>query len=95
MLTEKLKKRLDGFSDCSVKGKRKVNNLFKLMVNTPELWELAYQNVQGNKGATTKGPTSVTIDGHSEDRIREIMTQVRNCTYRPKPVRRTYIPKST
>lgn len=94
MLTERLRKRLDGFSDCSVKGKRKVNNLFKLMVNTPELWELAYQNVQGNKGATTKGPTSVTIDGHSEDRIREIMTQVRNCTYKPKPVRRTYIPKS-
>ena len=50
MLTEKLKKRLDGFNDYSVKGKRKVNNLFKLMVNTPELWEWNCFNVQDNKG---------------------------------------------
>ena len=50
MLTERLKKRLDGFNDYSVKGKRKVNKLFKLMVNTPELWEWTCFNVQGNKG---------------------------------------------
>ena len=50
MLTERLKKRLDEFSDYSVEGKRKVNKLFKLMVNTPELCEWTCFNVQGNKG---------------------------------------------
>ena len=50
MLTKRLKKRLDRFSDYSFKGKRKVNNLFKLTVNTPELWEWTCFNVQGNKG---------------------------------------------
>ena len=50
MLIKRLKKRLDGFNDYSVKGKRKVNNLFKLMVNTPELWEWNCFNVQGHKG---------------------------------------------
>ena len=50
MLTERLKKRLDEFSNYSVKGKRKVNKLSKLMVNTPELWEWTCFNVQGNKG---------------------------------------------
>ena len=88
-----LKLRLAGISKCSINGK-KVNDLYKLLANKPEIWELAYANICANDGATTKGVDGVTADGHSMERNQEIMNQLRNGTYRPKPTRRVYIPKS-
>jgi len=93
MSTYNLQQRLAGISKCSINGK-KVTDLYKLLVNKPEIWELAYANICSNKGATTKGVDEVTADGQSYDRNREIMNQLRNGTYRPKPTRRVYIPKS-
>jgi len=93
-MPSKLQKRLAGYSDCSSKGIRKVKDLFKLVVNDAEIWNLAYNNIRTNKGAMTKGVDNTTADGHSEDRVLELMTQLRNGTWNPKPARRTYIPKS-
>ena len=93
MSTYNLKQRLAGISKCSINGK-KVTDLYKLLVNKPEIWELAYANICANEGATTRGVDGVTADGHSVERNREIMNQLRNGTYRPKPTRRVYIPKS-
>ena len=93
MSTYNLQQRLAGISKCSINGK-KVTDLYKLLVNKPEIWELAYANVCSNKGATNKGVDEVTADGQSYDRNREIMNQLRSGTYRPKPTRRLYIPKS-
>jgi retron-type reverse transcriptase len=90
---QSLKKRLEGISKCSINGER-AKNLYQLLVNKPEIWELAYANICANAGATTKGVDGVTADGHSVERNREIMNQLRNGTYRPKPTRRVYIPKS-
>ncbi|MDG2197949.1 MAG: reverse transcriptase domain-containing protein, partial [SAR324 cluster bacterium] len=93
MSNQSLKKRLEGISKCSINGER-AKNLFQLLVNKPEIWELAYANICANAGSTTKGVDGVTADGHSVERSREIMNQLRNGTYRPKPTRRVYIPKS-
>ena len=93
MSDQSLKKRLEGISKCSINGER-AKNLYQLLVNKPEIWELAYANINANAGATTKGVDGVTADGHSVERSREIMNQLRNGTYRPKPARRVYIPKS-
>ena len=88
-----LRRRLAGIGKCSING-AKVTDLYKLLVNKPEIWELAYANINANAGATIKGVDGVTADGHSVERSREIMNQLRNGTYRPKPTRRVYIPKS-
>jgi retron-type reverse transcriptase len=88
----RLEKRLRGMSQCSKNGER-VKDIFKCLVNIPELWDIAYVAIGSNSGATTKGVDEVTVDGQSEDRNHEIMNQLRNGTYQPKPVRRTYIPK--
>jgi len=93
MSEQSLRKRLEGISKCSINGER-VRDLYKLLINKPEIWELAYANISSNDGATTKGVDGVTADGHSVERSQEIMNQLRNGTYRPKPTRRVYIPKS-
>ena len=93
MSEEILRKRLVGINKCSVNGEP-VRDLYKLLTNKPEIWELAYANISSNRGSLTKGVDEVTADGLSEERSREIMNQLRNGTYRPKPTRRVYIPKS-
>jgi len=72
-------------------GKR-VNGLFRLMQN-PLLWQQAYANIYANRGALTKGVDAVTLDGFSDERVAAIITQLRDESYRFKPVRRVLIPK--
>lgn len=69
--------------------KRLYRQLFK-----KELYQLAYSQIYNNKGATTKGTSEDTLDGMSEERIDKIIQKVKTETYKWKPVRRTYIPKS-
>ena len=93
-MSTKLVKRLSGFSDCSRKGVRKVKDLYQFIVNPPEIWEVAYNNIRTNKGALTRGTDEVTMDGHSFERSHEIMSGLKDGSYQPTPVRRIYIPKS-
>jgi len=60
---------------------------------TPEIWQEAYANIYANKGAVTKGIDDNTLDGMSQKRINRIITMLKERKYKPKPVRRTYIPK--
>jgi group II intron reverse transcriptase/maturase len=92
-MSSRLNKRLEGISKCATGGHR-VKDLFKTLVNVPELWDAAYVAIGSNAGATTKGIDDITADGHSRERNLEIMTQLKNNSYRPTPVRRVYIPKS-
>src|SRR5712691_1117171 len=92
MLTDELLKKLDGISDGSVKG-YPVKNLYRLMY-TPELWMVAYSNLQSNKGAMTKGVNEDTFDGCSKARVDGMIQKLREGTYEPNPVRRTSIPTS-
>ena len=55
----------------------------------------AYKNLYANKGASTKGIDDDTADGFGEDYVRKIICELKDLTYKPKPVRRKYIPKQT
>jgi len=92
-MSSRLNKRLEGISKCAIGGHR-VKDLYKTLVNVPELWDAAYAAIGSNDGATTKGIDDTTADGQSEDRNREIMTQLKNNSYVPTPVRRVYIPRA-
>jgi len=66
---------------------------YRLLFN-PDLYHLAYANLYPNKGAMTKGTTGETVDGMSQEKIERLIAELRDETYRPAPVRRTYIPKA-
>ncbi len=94
MLSERTNKVLDGIRKCSINGKRKVKDLFEIMVKHLDLWMQAYANIYSNDGATTKGIDNVTQDGFSDERIKNLIKLLKEGRYFPKPSRRTLIPKA-
>lgn len=68
------------------------DELYRQMFNK-SLYLLAYGNIYSNQGAMTPGACDETADGMSEERIDEIIGQMRSERYRFAPVRRVYIPK--
>src|SRR6202167_5467602 len=58
-----------------------------------ELYLLAYGNIYSNQGAMTPGASEETEDGMSEEKIEQMIGQMRHEQYRLATVRRTYIPK--
>ena len=93
MLSEYTSKNLDRMEKVSRSGK-KVEGLFRVMVNSPDLWLQAYANIYANKGSVTRGIDTNTLDGMSEDRITHLINMLKENRYFPAPVRRIYIPKS-
>ena len=73
-------------------GKR-INGLHRLM-RSSHLYELAYQRVSRNRGALTPGVDGATFDGMSLEKIARLVQRVAEGSYRPRPVRRVYIPKA-
>jgi group II intron reverse transcriptase/maturase len=73
-------------------GKR-INGLHRLM-RSSHLYELAYMRVSRNQGALTPGIDGATFDGMSLEKIARLTRQVAEGSYRPRPVRRVYIPKA-
>lgn len=59
----------------------------------PDLYFTAYKRLQANNGADTRGVNDDTADGFSENKISRIIEALKNGTYEPMPVRRTYIQK--
>jgi group II intron reverse transcriptase/maturase len=92
MRTEVVQNRLASLSILSRQGKR-INGLYRLLGST-YIWEEAYEMIARNQGILTKGsdPTD-TADGFSLKVIEGIITAIRERTYKPRPVRRVYIPK--
>ena len=88
---DRLTRKLEGLTKASTKG-FKVRNLHEIM-RLDEIWYLAYANIYSNKGAMTEGIDEDTLDGFSAERIHRIIDHIKNNTYKPKPVRRAYIPK--
>ena len=60
----------------------------------PDIYHIAYQKLYKNKGAGTKGVDNDTADGFSEEKIQKIIKSLKDGTYQPKPVKRTYISKA-
>jgi len=69
-----------------------LTQLYRQMFNK-DLYLLAYGNVYSNKGAMTPGASEETADGMSEEKIEQIIGQMRSEKYRFSPARRVYIPK--
>ena len=70
----------------------KFTKLFRYMLR-PDIYYLAYEHLYANNGAATKGINDDTADGFSEKKVMAIIQSLKDGTYTPSPVRRTYIPK--
>lgn len=70
----------------------KFTRLFRYMLR-PDIYYLAYEHLYANNGAATKGVNNDTADGFSEKKVMAIIQSLKDGTYTPSPVRRTYIPK--
>ena len=90
MLSDRTEDKLRAVSEVALKGRR-VKDLRRL-TNHPDLWMQAYLNIQGNKGALTRGTDNTTMDGYSPERAANLVELIREKRYKPKPVRRTNIP---
>lgn len=69
------------------------DKLFQKLYN-PALWGLAYQQIAARPGNMTAGMDGKTIDGTGSDRIQRVIDDLKAARYKPKPVRRVYIPKA-
>jgi RNA-directed DNA polymerase len=87
----KLNNQLERLESVANKG-LVAKDLYRIMYH-PELWQLAYTNIYSNKGAITKGIDDDTLDGFSFEKVNKLINKLKEGQYRPKPVRRTYIPK--
>ena len=58
-----------------------------------DIYYAAYQKLYANNGATTRGTDDDTADGFSERYVQKLIQELRDGTYRAKPVRRENIPK--
>jgi retron-type reverse transcriptase len=92
MLSLRTNRKLIGSRHCVSKG-RKVTDLFKIITTCEDLWMQAYQNIRTNRGSMTKGVDKSTADGFSSELPKVLMHQLREGSYRFKPVRRVFIPK--
>lgn len=72
--------------------KYKFQRLYRNLYN-PEFYYLAYKNIYANKGSMTIGVDGTTIDGMSDGRIEKIIANLKDHSYKPRPVRREYISK--
>lgn len=72
--------------------KYKFERLYRILYNK-DMYLLAYQNIYAHEGNMTKGTDGETIDGMSLKRIGDLITQMRDESYQPKPSRRIYIMK--
>lgn len=70
----------------------KFDRLYRNLFN-PHFFLVAYDRIHAKTGNMTEGVDGRTVDGMSLNRINQLIEQLKDETYQPKPVRRTYIPK--
>lgn len=86
MQSDTVIRRFESLPEISTSGKR-INGLFRLMVSNRILWEKAYETIVTNDGATTAGVDGQSLDGFSWEWLPEIITQLREGTYRFTPAK--------
>lgn len=91
-IVQKPKALLTILGKMACKPQVKFDNLFQKLYNV-ELWLLAYQNIAPKSGNLTLGVDSQTVDGMSLQLIHNIISDLKASRYKPKPVRRVYLPK--
>lgn len=80
-------------SRMAQKPEVKYDKLFQKLYNT-KLWLLAYESIAPKPGNMTPGTDGRTIDGMGMRRINGVIAELKASRYKPKPVRRVYIPKA-
>ncbi len=93
MQTVTIQRRIEQLPVLSRAGKR-INGLHRLM-RSPYLYGRAYVRISRNKGALTPGVDGQTFDGMSLTKLEHLARRVAQGRYRPRPVRRVYIPKAS
>lgn len=58
-----------------------------------DIYYAAYQKLYSNKGAVTPGTDEDTASGFGKEYVQQLIQELKDGTYHPKPVRRIYIPK--
>lgn len=66
--------------------------LYRNLFN-PTFYLLAYQQTYSKPGNMSPGFDGKTFDGMNLTRVNKIINRMKDHSYRPKPARRTYIPK--
>lgn len=66
--------------------------LYRNLYN-PEFYLLAYQKIASSEGSMTAGTDGNTLNGMGMARINRIIESLKDHSYQPQPVRRTYIGK--
>ena len=67
-------------------------DLYKLVCKEEALLA-GYESIKSNKGATTPGIGTKSLDGFSRARLQHLSWALRNESWMPSPARRIYIPK--
>ncbi|KMQ80725.1 Retron-type RNA-directed DNA polymerase [Candidatus Burkholderia pumila] len=92
MQTATILRRIEKLPALSRAGKQ-INGLHRLMRSRCLYDERAYDRVSRNRGAMTPGVDGQTFDGMTLARLDHLAQSVADGRYRPRPVRRVYIPK--
>ncbi len=87
------KKLLAILGKMALKPEVSFDKLFQKLYNV-ELWLLAYQTIAPKKGNLTAGIDGKTIDGAGLELICTLIEELKTARYKPRPARRTYIPKA-
>lgn len=91
MLPDTVMARLEAIPTISASGKR-VNGLHRLM-GSPLLWEQGLRKIASNRGAMTPGIDGKTFEDFGPDSLAPLIASVVTGAYKPRPVRRVFIPK--
>lgn len=84
---------LERINKCSTEHKDGVfTRLYRYLLRE-DIYYAAYQKLYANRGATTKGVDDDTADGFSKAYVNALIQELKEGTYRAKPVRREYIAK--
>src|SRR5690242_415757 len=90
---EKVLERLEVIRKLNAKREWINKELYRLTYKE-DMLIVAYERLKSKPGNMTTGSDDQTLDGFSLRTIKDLSEQLRNGTYRPKPVRTTYIPKA-
>jgi retron-type reverse transcriptase len=71
---------------------KKVKGIYRKMIQIPEL-KLGYESISRKASANVKGVTNDTLDGFSEEQLLVLHKELKNHSFKFKPIRRIYIPK--
>lgn len=71
----------------------KASDIYDLMFNI-RMYEIAYHKLKSNPGNMTPGIDQITLDGISHETFLQIIKEMKDGSFRFKPGRRVYIPKS-